>query len=151
MPTELLDETGKLIRERANEYGATTGRPRRCGWFDTVAARFSVQINGLGSAALTRLDIIDFLSSIKICTSYKIDGAIHNFLPSNLKVLGASQPIFEELPGWQEPIGHIRRFEDLPIAARAYVKRLEELIDCPIDIISVGASREQTIIVRPLW
>jgi len=150
MPTELRDETGDLIRQIAGEYGATTGRPRRCGWFDAVAARFSADINGLTGVALTRLDVLDKMASIKICTSYKVDGDIIDQFPSSAMILERCQPIYEELPGWQSPTAHLRHFDKLPIPARAYVKRLEELIGYPIKIISVGPRREQTIIVRPI-
>ena len=150
MPTELRDETGDLIRQIAGEYGATTGRPRRCGWFDAVAARFSADINGLTGVALTRLDVLDKMASIKICTSYKVDGDIIDQFPSSAMILERCQPIYEELPGWQSPTAHLRHFDKLPIPARAYVKRLEELIGSPIKIVSIGPRREQTIIVRPI-
>ncbi|MFQ5988144.1 MAG: adenylosuccinate synthase [Dehalococcoidia bacterium] len=148
LPTELFDETGELIRERAHEYGTTTGRPRRCGWFDAVVGRFSTRINGFSGTALTRLDILDALPSLKICTGYKLDGNTLQNPPSNSGLLAKCEPIYEELLGWQSDIGVLRRFEDLPAAARSYVRRLEELIACPIDIISVGPRREQTIVVR---
>jgi len=148
LPTELLDETGELIRERAHEYGTTTGRPRRCGWFDAVVGRFSARINGFSGIALTRLDILDALPSLKICTSYKLDGNTLQNPPSNSGLLARCEPIYEELPGWQSDISVLRRFEDLPAAARSYVSRLEELLACPTDIISVGPRREQTIVVR---
>ncbi len=150
MPTELRDETGDLIRQIAGEYGATTGRPRRCGWFDAVAARFSADINGLTGVALTRLDVLDKMASIKICTSYKVDGDIIEQFPSSATTLERCQPIYEELPGWQSSITHLRHFGELPIPAQAYVKRLEELIGYPIKIVSIGPRREQTIIVRPI-
>ncbi|TET38829.1 MAG: adenylosuccinate synthase [Dehalococcoidia bacterium] len=148
LPTELFDETGELIRERAHEYGTTTGRPRRCGWFDAVIGRFSARINGFSGAALTRLDILDALPSLKICTAYKLDGNTLQNPPSNSGLLARCEPIYEELPGWQSDINMLRRFEDLPPEARSYVRRLEELIACPIDLISVGPRREQTIVVR---
>jgi len=149
MPTELNDRTGELIREIAHEYGATTGRPRRCGWFDAVASRYSASVNGFSGLALTRLDVLDSFDSIKICTSYQVEGkAIHQF-PSSSAVLEQCQPVYEELPGWQTPTTQLRRFEDLPEPAQAYVKRLEELVGSPIDIISVGSRREETIIVKP--
>ncbi len=151
MPTELRDETGELIRGRAHEYGATTGRPRRCGWFDAVAARFSAQINGFSGAILTRLDILDTFASIKICTGYKVDSDKLNYFPSSAVVLEKCQPIYEELPGWQSPIDHLHHFDQLPPQAQSYVKQLEELIGCPIVLISVGPRREQAIELRPLW
>jgi adenylosuccinate synthase len=148
LPTELFDETGELIRERAHEYGATTGRPRRCGWFDAVVGRFSARINGFSGFALTRLDILDALPSLKICTGYKLEGKTLKSPPSNSALLAKCEPIYEELPGWQRDISNIRRFKDLPREARYYVRRLEELIACPANIISVGERREQTIMVK---
>ncbi|MFQ5925203.1 MAG: adenylosuccinate synthase [Dehalococcoidia bacterium] len=148
LPTELFDETGELIRERAHEYGTTTGRPRRCGWFDAVVGRFSVRINGFSGTALTRLDVLDALPSLKICTGYKVDGNTLQNPPSNSGLLARCEPIYEELPGWQSDISGLRRFEDLPEEALSYVRRVEELLACPIDIISVGPRREQTIVVR---
>lgn len=147
MPTELLDETGELIRERAHERGTTTGRPRRCGWFDAVVGRFSARINGFSSFALTRLDILDVLPSLKICTEYKLDGNTLQNPPSNSSLLAKCAPLYEELPGWQTDISGIRRVKDLPKQARTYVKRMEELLGCPASIISVGERREQTIMV----
>jgi adenylosuccinate synthase len=150
MPTELQDKNGEMIRQRAHEYGATTGRPRRCGWFDAVAAHLSTQINGFTGAILTRLDILDTFPSIKICTAYKVNGNLLRHFPSSSALQERCEPIYEELPGWQSPTGHLRRFEDLPPQAQTYIKRLEELIACPIDFISVGPRREETIVVRPI-
>ena len=150
MPTELRDETGDSIRERAHEYGTTTGRPRRCGWFDAVAARFSAQINGFTKVALTRLDILDALPSLKICTHYRLDGNIISYFPSSSADLERCEPLYEDLAGWQVPISDVTRFEELPPAARAYVNRVEELIGCPVSLISVGARREKTIAVSPV-
>jgi len=150
MPTELKDEVGELIREKAHEYGATTGRPRRCGWFDAVAGRFSVQVNGFSDIALTHLDIYDGFPSIKICTAYKFDDRVLNSFPSNVATLEKCQPICEELAGWQESISGIRDFAKLPAQARNYIARLEELLSCPISLVSVGPEREQMIQVRPV-
>jgi len=150
LPTELFDETGELIRERAHEYGTTTGRPRRCGWFDAVTGHFSARLNGFSGFALTRLDILDALPALKICTAYKLEGKILRNPPSNSGMLARCEPIYEELPGWQTDISEIRRFKDLPKEARSYVRRLEELIACRASIISVGERREQTIMVRPI-
>ena len=151
MPTELKDETGELIRERAHEYGTTTGRPRRCGWFDAVAARFSTRINGFTGVAITRLDILDALARLKICVGYKLDGRTIDYFPGSVADLEKCQPIYEELAGWQTPTNHIRDYEQLPHKARQYIARLEELISCPVNLISVGAGREQTIQVRPIF
>ncbi|MEE8472598.1 MAG: adenylosuccinate synthase [Dehalococcoidia bacterium] len=150
MPTELKDEIGELIRERAQEYGATTGRPRRCGWFDGVAARYSCRINGFTGLALTRLDVLDILPRIHVCTGYTLDGEPLDGFPASSSTLSRCQPVLEELPGWETDTSSIRRFEDLPPRARAYVKRLEELAGCPISLISVGPGREQTMLLSPL-
>jgi len=150
MPTELKDETGDLIRERAHEYGTTTGRPRRCGWFDAVAARYSTRINGFTGAAITRLDVLDTLPRLKICVGYKLDDKTIDYFPSSITALDRCQPIYEELPGWQTPITDIRQYDQLPGEARQYIARLEELSSCPVNLISVGAKREQTIFKTPI-
>ena len=145
MPTELREEVGELIREKAHEYGVTTGRPRRCGWFDAVAGRFSVQVNGFSDIALTHLDIYDGFPSIKICTAYKLGDKIIDSFPSSAVVLKECQPIYEELPGWQMPTSEIRDFTQLPLEARRYIARLEELLSCPVSWIAVGPTRKQLI------
>ena len=150
MPTELEDETGDLLRERAHEYGTTTGRPRRCGWFDGVAARFSARINGFTGVAITRLDILDVLPHLKICIGYRGDGETINYFPPSVTALARCEPVYEELPGWQTPTSDIRRYEQLPFEARQYLARLEELISCPVNLVSVGAGREQTILKKPI-
>ncbi|MBI2852309.1 MAG: adenylosuccinate synthase [Chloroflexi bacterium] len=150
MPTELTDETGELIREIAQEYGTTTGRARRCGWFDGVAARFSTRVNGFSGMAITRLDILDKLPVIKVCTGYSLDGETIDYFPANIAALQRCQPVYEELPGWQTSTCHARCLEDLPTAARRYVSKLEELSCCRSSLISVGSAREQTIEVRPV-
>jgi len=150
MPTELKDETSDLIRERGHEYGTTTGRPRRCGWFDAVAARFSTRINGFTGTAITRIDVLDTLPRLKICVGYKLDGHTIDYFPGNVASLERCQPIYEELPGWQTPTSHIRQYEQLPPKAQQYISRLEELTSCPVNLISVGKAREQTIEVRPI-
>ncbi len=150
MPTELKDEVGELIREKGHEYGATTGRPRRCGWFDAVAGRFSSQINGFSDIALTHLDIFDGFPSIKICTAYKLDDQVLDSFPSDLGILEKCQPVYEELPGWQQAISQARSLNELPSEARYYITRLEELLSCPVSLVSVGPERKQMIQVRPL-
>ena len=150
MPTELKDETGDLIRERGHEYGTTTGRPRRCGWFDAMAAKLSSRINGFTEAAVTRLDILDFLPSIKICIGYEIDGKTIDYFPENVATLAKCQPVYEELPGWQTSTGHIQKYKDLPLEARQYISRLEEFFFCPVSLVCVGAEREQTITKTPM-
>jgi adenylosuccinate synthase len=150
MPTELHDETGERIRQIAQEFGATTGRARRCGWFDAVAARFSTRINGFNGLVLTRLDVLDSFPSIKICTAYKLNGAVTDRFPTSIAALEKCQPVYEELPGWQCRTTDMRRFSELPKPAKDYVKRLEELMGCPIDIISIGPRREESITIRPI-
>jgi len=147
-PTELHDETCDLIRERAHEYGTTTGRPRRCGWFDAIAGRHSCRINGFTEVTITRLDILDIVPRLKICTGYQLDGQEIDYFPANIAAVERCQPVYEEFEGWQSPTSDIREFQQLPMKARQYIERLEELIACRAGIISVGANREQTII-RP--
>jgi adenylosuccinate synthase len=151
MPTELEDETGELIRERAHEYGTTTGRARRCGWFDAVAARFSSRINGLTGAVVTRLDILDILPSLKICVGYELDGKTIDYFPAGVNALARCKPVYEELPGWQAPTNGIRSFDQLPLEARQYITRLEELIACPVSLVCVGPEREEVIEKTPIF
>ena len=150
MPTELKDETGNLIRERAHEYGTTTGRPRRCGWFDAVAARFSTRVNGFTGAAITRLDILDIMPRLKICVGYEMDGQGIDYFPASVAVLARCKPVYEELAGWETSTADIRQFSKLPAKARQYVKRLEELIGCPVNLVCVGPERGQTIQKTPI-
>lgn len=155
-PTELFDGIADKLRDHGKEfgrgeYGTTTGRPRRIGWLDAVAARYSVRFNGLAALALTRLDVLDSMPTIKICTSYELDGQIIDTLPARESVLNKVRPVYEELPGWQTPTEHVRSFDDLPPQAQAFIKRVEQLLECPVDLISVGPSREQAIIVNPIF
>jgi len=150
-PTEIPGEMGEFIRERAQEYGATTGRPRRCGWFDAVAARFSQRVNGFTGMAITRFDILDTLESIKVCTTYKLDGKMVTDFPSSITTLERCEPVYEELPGWQTETCGVRKFSNLPEAAQAYVNRLEELVGCPTNLICVGPERSQTIVKKRLF
>jgi adenylosuccinate synthase len=150
MPTELKDETGDLIRERAHEYGTTTGRARRCGWFDAVATRFSTRVNGFTGAVITRLDILDVLPRLKICVGYKLDGKTIDDFPASVAALAKCQPVYEELEGWQTTTPDIRRYQQLPAKARQYITRIEELSGCPVNLICVGPEREQTIQKTPI-
>ncbi len=150
MPTELTDEIANLIRETAHEYGTTTGRARRCGWFDAVAGRLSVQVNSLTGLAITRLDVLDILPSIKICTGYRAGGKVVPGFPARLDMLEKCEPVYEELPGWLSPTSSERRYRDLPLAARRYLRKLEEVLACPIDMVSVGPHRDETIMIRPI-
>ncbi|HEY7346964.1 MAG TPA: adenylosuccinate synthase [Ktedonobacterales bacterium] len=145
MPVELLNETGEALRERGREYGTTSGRPRRCGWFDAVAARYSARLNGLSSAVMMKLDVLDVFETLKLCTAYRLRGQIVRTPPANLLDLAACEPVYEELPGWQCETSRITNYADLPPAAKCYLDRLSELIETPISLISVGPSRGQTI------
>ena len=151
MPTEINDETGAMIRERGHEYGSISGRPRDCGWFDAVAARLSARVNGFTSIIITRLDILDVLPSLKICTAYKLDGKTIDYFPASIAALDKCQPIYEELPGWEKPTSNARTFKDLPAKAQKYIKRLEELIGCTASLISVGKRREDTIVRKAIF
>ncbi len=147
-PTELLDADGEKLRQAGNEFGSTTGRPRRCGWFDAMVGRFAVRVNGLTGVALTKLDVLNDFDTIKICTGYTHEGKPVEDLPANLAVFEKCQPVYEEMPGWKCDISAARRFEDLPERARQYVHRLEELTGCPIVLVSVGPGRDETMILR---
>jgi adenylosuccinate synthase len=146
MPTELVEEMGNRLRESGNEYGAVTGRPRRCGWFDAVVARYGARINGLDALALTKLDVLDRLDEIRICTAYMLRGRMLTEFPSDVVQLAACEPVYETMPGWTTPTAGIRRFEDLPDNARRYVARLEEVSGVPAAIISTGSERDDTVI-----
>ena len=151
LPTELLDETGETIRELAQEFGTTTGRPRRVGWFDAVAAKYSALINGYTSAVLTRLDVLDGFETVRICTHYLMeDGEKTDDFPGGVAALEKARPIFEEMPGWDTPTASVRQYEDLPRKARDYVERIQELIGCPVDLISTGPHRDETVMVRSM-
>ncbi len=147
-PTELTDEVGEMLRERGGEYGATTGRPRRCGWFDAVVVRHSVRVNGLGGLAITKLDTLTGLKTIKICTAYRVGGELITEFPASSEMVAQCQPIYEELEGWMDDISGTKEISQLPPAAQRYLEKIEELTQTPIHIVSVGAQREETIIVR---
>ena len=149
-PTELEDETGELIRNKAGEFGATTGRPRRCGWFDAVAGRYSVRVNGFDSMIITRLDILDGFDSIKVCTAYELDDKEIDRFPVDSVLLDRCRPIYEEVPGWQGSSAGLTQASQLPPGAMAFVRRLEELLGIPASIISTGPKREEAIVLRPL-
>ena len=146
LPTELLDEMGQRLRDTGQEYGASTGRPRRCGWYDAVAVRYAARTNGLDALALTKLDVLDGLEQIEVCTAYKYGDRIIADFPADLQILAACEPVYETLPGWTSPTRGVRRYEDLPDAARAYVRRLEEVSGVPAAIISTGSDRDETIL-----
>ncbi|MBN1930445.1 MAG: adenylosuccinate synthase [Desulfobacterales bacterium] len=147
-PTELFDEVGKSIQKKGAEFGATTGRKRRCGWLDTVIVRNAVRLNGLTGLIITKMDVLCGLETIKICTGYECNGEILDDFPADLKILAACKPIYESLPGWSEDISKIRKIGDLPRNAIEYLNRIVELTQTPINIISVGPGREETIVVK---
>jgi adenylosuccinate synthase len=146
LPTELTGEIGNRLRESGQEFGAVTGRPRRCGWYDAVAVRYAVRVNGLDSLALTKLDVLDGLPELQVCTSYGCHGASLTEIPGDLAQLAACEPVYETLPGWTSPTRSIRRYQDLPREARAYISRLEEVTGVTAAIVSTGSAREDTII-----
>ncbi|MDP7619910.1 MAG: adenylosuccinate synthase [Dehalococcoidia bacterium] len=147
-PTELHTSEGDHIREFGHEYGVTTGRPRRIGWFDAPMARLSNLVNGYTSVILTRLDVLDQMETISVCTGYRLDGEVVEYPPSGMTVLLRCEPILEQLEGWQQSTNDFRHFQDLPDNARTYVHRLEELIGAPVSMLSVGPRRDENIIVR---
>lgn len=147
-PTELFDEIGVRLGERGHEFGATTGRPRRCGWLDAVALRRTAQVCSLSGLCVTKLDVMDGLETVKICTGYRFNGELVSLPPYGAESMGLCEPVYEELPGWQEPTAGVRHYDQLPQNARAYLDRMSELSELPIDIISTGAERDDTIIVR---
>jgi adenylosuccinate synthase len=155
LPTELNDEIGSRLRESGQEYGASTGRPRRCGWYDAVAVRYAVRVNGVDALALTKLDVLDGLDQIKICTAYRCNGSTLTEFPGDLGLLAACTPVYESVPGWSAPTKGARRFSDLPDGAQRYIRCLEEISGVPTGIISTGSDRDETIIrgdsVVPRW
>ncbi len=147
-PTEITDGYGQVLRDAGNEFGATTGRPRRCGWFDAVAVSYSVRINGISTLILTKLDVLSGLETIKICTGYKYKDEILKHFPSNLNVLTNCTPIYEEVPGWKSDLSDISDPNDLPENLRGYLNKLEDLLETPISLVSIGPSREEFIPLR---
>lgn len=147
-PTLMEPDFDTLIREKAGEYGATTGRPRSCGWFDGPMARLATLVNGFTSAAIARLDVLDDVETIKICTHYELDGVPLLYPPSDPATLERCKPIYEEITGWKGPTSNITNFQDLPEHTKKYVARLEEIISAPVDLLSVGPRREQNIVIR---
>ena len=148
LPSEIGGALEQDIRDRGHEYGASTGRPRRCGWFDAVVVRYSVRVNGFDSIALTKLDVLDRLDEIKVCVSYRCAGETIREIPADLSLLEACQPVYETLPGWNESTAGVREFGRLPRAAQAYVDRLADLVEGEVGIVSTGPEREDTIL-RP--
>ena len=146
LPTELHGEAGDRLRESGQEFGAVTGRPRRCGWYDAVAVRYAVRVNGLDALALTKLDVLDGMRELQICTAYRCDGSTLTEFPGEIAQLGKCEPVYETVGGWARPTRGVRRFADLPGEAQRYIARLEELTGVPAAILSTGSAREDTII-----
>jgi adenylosuccinate synthase len=147
-PTELQDELGEKIRQKGGEYGATTGRPRRCGWFDAVVVNHSIRVNGIREIVITKLDVLNDFDTIKICVGYRVDGKVFYHVPSNFEILKNSEPVYEEMRGWKTEIKGVRNFKDLPRNAKLYIRRIQELINTKITMISVGSERDETVEVK---
>ncbi len=145
-PTEDTGPLGEQLRQTGREFGTTTGRPRRCGWFDAVAARFAVRVNGLDGLAVTKFDVLTGIDPVRIAVAYELDGQRVLHMPCEPDALSRATPVYEDLPGWTEPLENVRRIADLPARARTYLARLSELAGCPISLVSVGPDREQTIL-----
>ncbi len=146
LPTELTGELGNRLRESGQEFGAVTGRPRRCGWYDAVAVRYAVRVNGLDALALTKLDVLDGLPELQVCTGYRLRGAVIEDMPGDLAQFSACEPIYETIGGWSQPTAGVRKYQDLPAEARAYIARIEEITGVPAAVLSTGSAREDTII-----
>ena len=147
-PTELINDVGRHIAAKGNEFGATTGRARRVGWFDAAALKRSIQINGVSGLCITKLDVLDGVESLRLCTGYKISGVVSDILPVGAEALALAEPIYEDLPGWKESTFGVNVLEKLPENARNYLKRIEEVCAVPIDVISTGPDRDETIVLR---
>jgi adenylosuccinate synthase len=147
-PTELSDGVGELLRQRGQEFGATTGRPRRTGWYDAAALKRSIQLNGVSGLCITKLDVLDGVEAVKICVGYEVEGRMSDILPVGAEELERCVPVYEELPGWQESTVGVKTYKALPKPARAYLQRIEELCAVPVDLISTGPDREETIVMR---
>jgi adenylosuccinate synthase len=147
-PTELDDEVGEHLRVRGNEYGSVTGRPRRCGWFDAAALKRAVQVNGVSGLCITKLDVLDGLDVVRVAVGYKVKGERRDILPVGAEALAICEPIYEEHPGWSESTVGLKTFAELPRNAQSYLERVQELVAAPIDLISTGAERDETIVIR---
>jgi len=146
LPTELNGDLADRLRETGQEYGASTGRPRRCGWYDAVVVRYSARVNGMDAMALTKLDVLDGLPEVKVCTGYRTATGIVTEFPADLRVLTAAEPVYETLPGWSAPTKGVKRIDDLPPEARRYITRLEEVSGVTCGLISTGSDRNETIV-----
>ncbi len=147
-PSELFDDIGDTIQAKGAEFGATTGRRRRCGWLDTVILNNAVRLNGLTGLAVTKLDVLGGLDTLNICTAYEYKGKTLDYFPGDLKILGECKPVYETLPGWSEDISGIRNYDDLPENTKSYLRRIEEIVETPVQIISIGPAREETIVLE---
>lgn len=150
-PTELTCDMGELIRERGGEFGTTTGRPRRCGWLDAVILQYAVRINGLSDIALTKLDILSGLETIKICIGYRHQGKLLPGFPQSLSILAGCEAVYEEMPGWKDDLTEVSDYEQLPVEARNYIRRIEDLLKVPVSLLAVGPGRNQTIIRNSIF
>ncbi len=150
-PTELNDSMGDLLRDRGGEYGSTTGRPRRCGWFDAVVVGLAAELNGLDGLAVTKLDVLDQCREIKVCTTYLLDGEIVDRVPTDAEALARCEPVYETLPGWMSNTVGVRNWDQLPEEARSYLRRLEEILQTRIVLVSTGAEREELIDLKFSW
>lgn len=149
-PTELENETGEWLREKGHEYGATTGRSRRCGWLDLVILKSSARISGITSFSVTKIDTLAGLDKIKVCVGYKFEGKVIDYIPASLEDLAKCEPIYEEFEGWDDSIEKIRKYDDLSENAKKYLRRIEEFTGVPVSILSVGPRRDQTIKIGEL-
>jgi adenylosuccinate synthase len=147
-PSELFDETGRLLGERGHEFGTVTGRPRRCGWFDACMVRQAVKVGGIAGLVLTKLDVLDGLPELRICTGYRIGGETVKRLPAAMRAQAAAEPIYETMPGWAGSTRGARSYAELPAEAVKYVRRIEELVEAPIVLLSTSPERDDTIMMR---
>ncbi|MGH7233672.1 MAG: adenylosuccinate synthase, partial [Nitrospiraceae bacterium] len=147
-PTELVDAIGGRLQERGREFGSTTGRPRRCGWFDGVLVRYATRVNGLTSLAVTKLDVLDGCKKLRLCAGYRYGGKLYREMPSDLEMLTACEPVYEEMRGWTSDTTGLTSYKSMPSEAKKYLQRIEELAECPIDIISTGSRRDEAIMLR---
>ena len=150
-PTELLDATADRMRKAGNEFGSTTGRPRRCGWLDIAWLRYAAKINGIRGLAVTKLDVLSGFEKLQVCVGYEKNGKTHEGVPVTVEDWSALSPVYETLPGWKEDISNAKRWEDLPVSAQSYIKKMEVWTGIPIEIVSVGPGREQTIVLKPSY
>jgi adenylosuccinate synthase len=147
-PTELQDETGRLLGERGHEFGTVTGRPRRCGWFDATMVRQAVKVGGVDGLVVTKLDVLDGLPTLKICTGYRVNGEVMKRLPASIAAQDAAEPIYDEMPGWAGSTRGARSYAELPAEAVKYIRRIEELVEAPVVLLSTSPERDDTIVLR---